>query len=346
MKFPLLKKVASMRILLCSHWFYPSFGGVETISKILAEEFVVSGAIVTVVTNTLGPDIDAPYTIVRQPSAQVLRRLAEEADVIFQNLISLRTLISLILSRKPIVVTHQSWLRRTDGTRGVENYAKLLALRLCHNVSISKAIAKSLPVKSLVIGNPFEAKAFEGLREVPRDRDLVFLGRLVSDKGCDLLLQALAELKLIGLVPSLTVIGDGPEMSALKALTVQLGLTAQVEFLGAVQEGRGQIVARHHTMVVPSVWAEPFGVVALEGVASGCALVASSQGGLPDAVGPCGLYFPNGDVKGLASALAQVLTDAALRVRLIAAGPEHLEEFQPAFVAGRYLELFRGLLAS
>ncbi len=69
-------------------------------------------------------------------------------------------------------------------------------------------------------------------------------------------------------------------MPMLQALTVQLGLTQQVEFLGSMQEGRGLIVARHRVMAIPSVWAEPFGVVALEGASAGCALVASSQGGL------------------------------------------------------------------
>jgi glycogen(starch) synthase len=333
-----------MRILLCSHWFFPSVGGVETISKILAEEFVRSGTSVTVVTNTPGPEMDVPYSVVRRPSRKALRLLAQESDVIFQNLISLRTLVSLIFSRKPIVVTHQSWMRRTDGKRGLENYAKLLAVRVCHNVSISKAIAASLPVSSMVIGNPFEAQAFAGLLDTPRDKDIVFLGRLVSDKGCDLLLRALAVLKGKNLFPSLTVIGDGPEMATLRALTVELELSEQVEFLGALQEGRGEIVARHHIMAIPSVWAEPFGVVALEGVASGCAIVASSQGGLPDAGGPCGLYFPNGDVMALAEALEKVLTDAALREELVAKGPGHLKEFQPAVIAGRYLDLFRGLL--
>ncbi|MCU1321237.1 MAG: glycosyl transferase group 1 [Acidobacteriaceae bacterium] len=338
--------VAKMRILLCSHWFFPSVGGVETISKILAEEFVRAGATVTVVTNTPGPEMDVSYTVMRRPSHKTLRLLARESDVIFQNLISLRTLVSLILSRKPIVVTHQSWLRRTDGKRGLENYTKLLALRACHNVSISKAIAASLPVRSIVIGNPFEAKAFEGLLDTPHDKDIVFLGRLVSDKGCDLLLHALAELKAKNLFPSLTVIGDGPEMPTLQALTDQLGLRGQVEFLGALQEGRGEIVARHHIMAIPSIWAEPFGVVALEGVASGCAIVASSRGGLPDAGGPCGLYFPNGDVKALASALGQMLTNVPLRKELAANGPAHLKGFQPAVIAGHYLELFRSVVPS
>jgi glycogen synthase len=335
-----------MRILICSRWFFPSFGGVETVSKILAEEFARVGAEVSVVTNTPGPDIANSYRVFRRPSRNALQHLAEDSDVVFQNVISLRTFVPLILSRKPIVVTHHSWLRRTDGRRGLENHLKLLALRACHNVSISKAIAASLPVDSIVIGNPFETREFEGLHDKPRDRDIVFLGRLVSDKGCDLLLHALVELKKRALLPSLTVIGDGPEMPALKALTTSLGLNAQVEFLGAVREGRGEIVARHRVFAIPSKFAEPFGVVALEGVASGCAIVASSGGGLPDAVGACGVYFPNGDAKGLASALEQTLTDATLRAKLVSGGATHLQEFQPDVIAGRYLDLFRSLLVS
>jgi glycogen synthase len=50
------------------------------------------------------------------------------------------------------------------------------------------------------------------------------MGRLVSDKGCDLMLQALAVLKSNRVVPTVTIIGDGTEMPALKALTVHLGL--------------------------------------------------------------------------------------------------------------------------
>jgi glycogen synthase len=333
----------SLRILVCSHWFFPSFGGVETVSRILAEEFVRAGAEVSVVTNTPGPDTDFPYKLIRRPSLRALGRLAEQSDIIFQNLISLRTLIPLMLSGKPVVVTHQSWLRRADGRRGLENHLKLRALRACHNVSISGAIAASLPVQSVVIGNPFNAREFEGLHDKPRDRDIVFLGRLVSDKGCDVLLHALAALKAKNLTPSLTVIGDGPEMAALKALTAELGLNAQVVFLGAVHEGRGQIVAKHRVFAIPSVFAEPFGVVALEGIASGCAIVASVEGGLPDAVGSCGLYFRNGDAKGLALALERTLTDATLRARLVSGGPAHLQKFQPEVTAGRYLDLFRNL---
>jgi glycosyltransferase involved in cell wall biosynthesis len=289
--------------------------------------------------------MDLPYAVLRQPSRQQLRTAAKNSDIVFQNLISLRTLAGVLFSGKPIVVTHQSWLRRTDGSRGLQNYVKLIALRFCKNISISQAIADALPVRSIIIRNAFEASAFADLRDKPREKDLVFLGRLVSDKGCALLLQALAELKSRNLFPSLTVVGDGPERSALTQLTGELGLTGQVEFTGALHENRGEVVARHRIMVVPSVWAEPFGIVALEGIASGCAIVASELGGLPDAAGPCGLYFPNGDAHKLADVLEQVLTDTALREQLVANGPEHLKEFQPTTVAARYLEVFRSAIA-
>lgn len=340
-----IKPVAEMKILLCSNWFDPSIGGVETVSKILAEEFSRAGAKVVVLTDSEGPPSSAPYEVVRKPSFKTVYSLACASDVVMQNMISLRTLPGLLLSRKPIVVTHQSWMRRSNGTRGWENYAKLVASRAVHNVSISTAIAESLPVKSVVIGNPFEAREFDGMRDLPRDRDIVFMGRLVSDKGCNTLLLALAQLASEGLRPTLTIIGDGPEMPALKALSSEQGLDAQVEFVGSLRQGRGKVVARHRIMAIPSLWAEPFGIVALEGVAVGCALVASSQGGLSYAGGPCGLYFKNGDVSELAAELRKVLTDPVLYAQLVANGPEHLKTFQPEFVAGRYLSLFQSLLA-
>jgi glycogen(starch) synthase len=334
-----------MRILLCSTWFYPSFGGIETISKLLAEEFTKAGASVTVVTSTPGPEMDAPYFVVRQPPIGQLRQLARQCDVIFQNLISLRTLLPIITMGKPVVVTHGSWLRRNDGTRGLENYAKLMVLRFCQNVAISKAIADALPVPSIRIGNPFEAQEFESFRGAPKDKDIVFMGRLVSDKGCDILVQALGQLATKGIRPSVTIIGDGPEAPKLKSMVADLKLDGQIEFRGVLREGRGKVVARHRIMAIPSIWAEPFGVVALEGIAAGCAVVASDRGGLPDSVGPCGLYFPNRNVELLAQRLETLLTDSAVRAQLVSNGPAHLLNFQPGKVAAEYLDLFARLIS-
>jgi len=336
--------VRAMKILFCSYVFPPNIGGIETVSRILASEFCRLGSTVTVVTSTPGEQVAASYEVIRRPSLRKLRRLARDADIIFENNISLKTLLPLWLCRKPIVITHQGCLTRLDGSRRWREHLKLSLLRFCHNIAISKAVADALPVESIIIGNPFEPDEFEEGGKAGRDRDIVFLGRLVSDKGCDLAIRALAILKTQGLNPSLTVIGDGPEMPALKQLTTELGLNSQVEFLGTIREGRGKVVARHRIMVVPSIWEEPFGVVALEGIAAGCAVVASRGGGLPEAVGPCGILVPNGDAERLASAIKDLITDASLRDQLTAGRKHHLEHFQPEIVAKRYLEVFESAL--
>lgn len=333
-----------MRILLCSHVFEPNIGGIETVSKILAEQFSRIGSAVTVVTQTPGDGVSESYEVVRRPSTMKLLALGRRADIIWQNHISLRTLLPLLLIRRPIVVTHQAPLTRSDGSIGWQDRLKRALLRTCRNVAISKAVAAGLPVESMVLGNPFETHEFTRDGNADRDKDIVFLGRLVSDKGCDLALRALELLKAEGMCPSLTVIGDGPEMPRLRRLSVELGIAGQVDFRGAMREGRGRELARHKIMVIPSIWAEPFGIVALEGVAAGCAVAASSAGGLPEAVGPCGLLFPNGDVPALAAVLNKLLTDAHLRETLIAGREGHLQQFQPEVSARNYLQIFDSVL--
>lgn len=246
-----------MRILLCSYVFPPSIGGIETVSRILAEQFCRLGSTVTVVTHTPGEEIGGAYKVVRRPSLRELRELARDSDVIFQSNISLKTLLPLYFMRKPIVIAHHGRMTRVDGTRGWQDHLKRALLFRCTHIAVSQMVAADLPAKSIVIADPFEADEFTDSGDATHDRDIVFLGRLVSDKGCDLALRAMALLKQEGLTPSFTVIGDGPKMPALKRLTAELGLTDRVDFLGTVREGRGKIVARHKIMVVPSIWEEP-----------------------------------------------------------------------------------------
>lgn len=334
----------SMKILFCSHVFAPSVGGIETVGRILAEQFCRLGSTITLVTSTPGEEVSSAYHIVRRPSFKRLRQLARDADVIFQNNISLRTLLPVLPCRKPIVVAHHGCLARTNGRKGWQDYLKLAVLPMCHNISISEAVSATLPVRSVVIGNPYETSEFAGFEDTPRSKDIVFLGRLVSQKGCDLLLRSLSILKAEGVCPSLSIIGDGPELPALRRLIAELDLSNQVVFLGTIREGRGKEIARHKIMVVPSSYAEPFGVVALEGLAAGCVIVASSAGGLPEAVGPCGILFPNGDARAMASALRDLLASPSLREKLRSESSRHLERFRPETVAKKYLDVFQSAL--
>ena len=143
------------------------------------------------------------------------------------------------------------------------------------------------------------------------------------------------------MTPSLTIVGDGPERGTLEEMCIRLGLEGQVTFTG-MQTGETlvRILNAHRIMVVPSRLAEPFGVVALEGIACGCALVGSEQGGLADAIGPCGITFPNSDVEALAVCLRRLLEDEALCQQLRSHAERHLLKHTPAHIASEYLAVF------
>jgi glycosyltransferase involved in cell wall biosynthesis len=200
-----------------------------------------------------------------------------------------------------------------------------------------------LPVKSTVIGNPYRATEF-GLRlPAKRECDLIFVGRLVSAKGVNLLIDALAALGHQGHRPTLTIIGRGPEEQVLKAQVERLGLETQVRFTGEVRGAAlVELLNAHKIMVIPSLWAEPFGLVALEAIACGCVIVGSSLGGLPDAIGPCGVTYPNGDAEALRRVLAELLDDPAMLESFRAPAEDHLKRFQPTAVAQAYLEIIQG----
>lgn len=253
----------------------------------------------------------------------------------------------LVVLRRPWVIAHQTWISRTDGSLAWQDRFKRLTLRYAENISISRAIAANLPVPSTIIGNPYDNRSFRLIEGIPRNRELVFLGRLVSDKGCDLLLLALIELKNFGITPQLTIIGTGPEEPSLRALVTKSKLAAQVNFVGRKSgEELAELLNGHRIMVVPSRWAEPFGVVALEGIACGCVVVGSEEGGLTDAIGPCGVTFPNGDLTSLSNVLRNLLGDKVLMTSIHADASSHLAKHTAPTVAAAYLGFFERLAQS
>ena len=119
----------------------------------------------------------------------------------------------------------------------------------------------------------------------------------------------------------------------------------QVEFTGALAPPLiAETLNKQRFLVVPSRWEEPFGIVALEGLACGCVPIVSRRGGLVEAIGPHGYTFENGDAAGLARVLAFVLRypDKA-RAKLIGA-EAHLANFTARRVAERYVEVFQSLI--
>ncbi len=331
-----------MRILLSSYPFTPDVGGIETISLLLARQWSALGHDVIVVTNTAEETEEKfPFEVVRRPDFRTLRRLIRRSDLFFQNNVSLQFLWAWLGTRKPLFIAHQTWLYSDTRAEALRSALKRLFIRRATSISISNAIAAAIAPGSIVVPNAYDDAVFRPYPGTPRNRDLVFVGRLVEDKGADVLLRALYSLKKRGLTPDLTLIGAGPQELPLRELCAQLGLENQVEFAGIL---RGEALARrigaHRILVVPSTWPEPFGIVALEGIACGCAIVASNGGGLPDAVGECGVLFQNGEGDDLAGVLAPLLGDSALLKPLLDAAPAHLEKHRGEAVARAYLQVF------
>ena len=336
-----------MKILFSSYAYAPCIGGIEIASALLTREFAAAGHEIILVTETpalaLSPD---PFEIARNPSLARLLQLVRWSEVVFQNNVSLRHLIPTLLDRKPVLVVHQTWIRNIAGEIGWNDRIKRALLPRVKNVAISQAIARDANMAAEVIGNPYDDRIFKIIPHTPRDRELLFVGRLVSDKGVDVLLRGLGILKRQNVSARLTIVGSGAEETNLRALVCQLKLDQAVTFAGEkVGPELAEVMNCHQVIVIPSRWPEPFGIVALEGIACGCIALGSEQGGLSEAIGNCGMTFRNGDSEELADRLRDLLSDSQLREEFRAAAPAHLERFRAPAVAQRYLALLRELAA-
>ena len=336
-----------MKILFGSPAFLPQIGGLEINTSSLAEWMHFAGHEVVLLTRTPAPpDHTEPagVRVVRNPSPRERLRWARWCDVFYQANVALHDLWPAIFVHRPWVVSHHSWYTRSDGRIAWQDRLKRYLLRFAGgSIAVSDAIAADLATPSTVIPNAYRHDLFRRLPEVERTRDLVFLGRLVSDKGADLLLEALALLAAQGVRPNLTVIGEGPERQPLEAQAARLGLGDQVEFLGTRRdEDLVHLLNRHRVLVAPSRYNEPFGLVALEGIACGCIVVGSAGGGLRQAIGPCGRTFPNGDAAALAAQLRSVLDDWETYSPYLERTAEHLASHTFSHVASAYLRVIEG----
>jgi glycosyltransferase involved in cell wall biosynthesis len=137
----------------------------------------------------------------------------------------------------------------------------------------------------------------------------VFVGRLRREKGVASLLRAFARLRDAAPTSELRLVGDGNERASLEELARSLRLGESLVFrgwLGPSEIERELAVA--WASVVPSLWAEPLGLVAAEAGVRGVPVVASATGGLAEIVnhGTSGLLFPNGDEAALSSCLSEI----------------------------------------
>ena len=183
----------------------------------------------------------------------------------------------------------------------------------------------------------------------PHERLILLVGRLVYEKGFHLALDALPGLiRRLGDVRFL-VVGSGTAEADLKAQAQRLGLDDHGTFLGWLGDDELHSLYRIADLtVVPSIY-EPFGLVALEAMASGCPCLVADTGGLREVVPGgerVGLRFRPRSARSLSYYVEKVLTDDALRDRLVVEASEHVLAFDWSEVAEQTAELYGSVTAS
>jgi len=180
----------------------------------------------------------------------------------------------------------------------------------------------------------------------PEERLVLLVGRLVYEKGFHLALDALAPVvKRLGNV-RFVVAGTGTAESELKLQARRLGLRRYGSFVGWVGDDMLHSLYRvAELVIVPSIY-EPFGLVALEAMASGCLCVVADTGGLREVVpgdGTVGVRFPSRDSEALGEILERFLTDDGARAQVVAEARDHVLQFDWAEVARRTSGVYEAL---
>ena len=196
--------------------------------------------------------------------------------------------------------------------------------------------------------HPQDESELERLRvefAAPDERLVLLIGRLVYEKGFQLALEAMP--RLVREVPGtrFLVAGSGTHEAELRRQATELGLDDHGTFLGWIGDDVLHSLYRiADVCVVPSIY-EPFGLVALEAMASGCPCIVADTGGLREVVPheEAGLRFRPRDPEALGEMVERVLTDSELRAGLIAEATEHVLRFDWGDVARSTSEIYNEL---
>jgi phosphatidylinositol alpha-mannosyltransferase len=283
------------------------------------------------------------------PSAQLrtIRALRDEAfEVVHlhEPIVPGPCMTALLFGNAPLVGTFhaagESAAYRYLGW-GLRRMAKRLSVRCAVSPDAVALAQHSLGGHYELLFNGIEVDRFASVTPHPSTGPTIFfLGRHEPRKGLDVLLAAMADLP-----PDVRVWvgGDGPQSTELRERHAG---DSRIEWLGRISDAERAARMRGCTVYCsPSVRGESFGMVLLEAMASGSALVASDLPGHRNVAtdGVDALLAPVGDPVGLAKALRRVLEEPGLRADLVAGGQRRADELSMTHLAARYAAIYGGL---
>lgn len=183
----------------------------------------------------------------------------------------------------------------------------------------------------------------------PKEKIIFFIGRLVREKGVHILLEALPMIRDRFPDTRLIIAGSGPFEEELHRIALNLGVDRYVTFTGYIDEAtRNQLYAHADVAAFPSLY-EPFGLVALEAMATGTPLVVGDTGGFTETVenGVNGIRAEAGNVVDLARQVTRLLADPSLARRLSRKGLQDVDEkYSWSSLARHYEALYQKIVFS
>jgi glycosyltransferase involved in cell wall biosynthesis len=169
--------------------------------------------------------------------------------------------------------------------------------------------------KGTAINNGIDPDRFTDTAPYPHPRPYVFsMGRLTRKKGFDLLIEAFADLSAAGSGVDLLLAGDGEEAGPLRARAAELGLSERITFLGRVEQTQIVHLLNGCALLAVPSRAEPFGIVALEGLAAGKPVLATRVGGMGPFLADAATQLPATHIRLVEPTAAEL--SAALREML------------------------------
>jgi glycosyltransferase involved in cell wall biosynthesis len=276
-----------------------------------------------------------------------ISRLAPDVVVSFVDRINVLTILACFGSRIPVIVServHPAHHR----IGAIWSLLRRITYRLAHALVVQSEAMQTWANRTVrrssihVIPNPVGEQFRTSSQNVVTRLPIVLaIGRLVPQKGFDLLIKA------FGLVAdrhpewSLVIAGRGSEESALRRTAARVLPTRAVSFLGSIQHPENYYRIAE-ILVVPSRF-EGFPNVLIEGMAAGCAVIATDcPGATRDIVNDKtnGLLVPPEDVRGLAKALDELMEDPDCRHRLAARAMDVSGRFDLVRIMERWEEVF------
>lgn len=244
------------------------------------------------------------------------------------------------------------------GNRALGIWLRRSIKRFDQIVSVSEAAQEfalsSFGVKTEILPNVIEYSAFHDASPLEKysnnaPLNILFLGRLVKRKGCQTLLEAIAQLAKDKTLPKFRVIicGKGPQADSLRQFIGQNKLNEIVEMAGFVTEtDKPRYYASADISVFPSSGGESFGIVLLEAMASGKAVVlAGDNPGYRSVMAPKPeLLFDPHDTSGLANKLKHYLVSRADRKRAQDWGEDYTKRFDRMVVGDQLLQIYNKAL--